>query len=113
MTTIFDKILKGDLPSDKVYEDDHVFAFRDISPVAQTHVLVVPKEKTVHFSELKDCSVEYVGEFFKRVSKVACELGLEEQGFRIVLNNGRHGCQTVDYLHAHIIGGQQLSGAMA
>ncbi len=112
MTTIFDKILSGDIPSDKIYEDEHVLAFNDIAPVCKVHVLVIPKQKSAHFSELKDLPTEYVGEFFKRVSKVACQLGLDKEGFRIVINNGEHGCQTVDYLHAHILGGEQLTGGM-
>lgn len=106
--TIFDKILAGEIPSQKVFENEHVYAFRDINPAAPTHVLVIPKWKVARFAELKDQQVENIGEFFKHVSMIASQLGLESDGYRIVINNGEFGCQTVEYLHAHIIGGRQL-----
>jgi histidine triad (HIT) family protein len=111
--TLFDKILAGDIPSNKVYEDEWIYAFKDITPQAPVHVLVIPKTKVARFVELKDRSVGEVGEFFSRVAKVADELGLAEAGFRIVINNGENAGQTVEYLHAHILGGAPLEGRMA
>ncbi|MDC7221426.1 MAG: histidine triad nucleotide-binding protein [Spirochaetales bacterium] len=107
--TIFDKILAGDIPADKVFEDDHVLAFRDVNPRAPVHVLVIPKKKVVTFTELKDRETEEVGLFFQRVAEVAEQLGLDEEGYRIVMNKGKHGQQTVHYIHAHILGGRQMS----
>jgi histidine triad (HIT) family protein len=106
--TIFDKILAKEIPADCVYEDEDVFAFSDIDPQAPVHVLVIPKIKIVRFSELKNRQPEDIGIFFKKVSKVAAELGLDVEGYRVVINNGKHGQQTVEYLHAHILGGRQL-----
>lgn len=106
--TIFDKILAGKIPADVVYQDEWVFAFRDINPQAPTHVLVIPKKRCARFEDLKSQAALDVGEFFKRVSFVAEKLGLEKHGYRIVINNGAHGQQTVEYIHAHILGGRQL-----
>ena len=107
--TIFDQILRGDIPSEKVYENEDIYAFRDINPQAPIHVIVIPKKKVESFADLKGYPAEEIGRFMRGVSQTAAELGLEENGYRIVLNNGRHGQQTVRYLHAHIIGGKQLS----
>lgn len=106
--TIFDKILAKKLPANIVYEDDDVLAFRDVNPQAPTHVLVIPKKKVRSFTDLQERPAEEVGAFFKGVSKVAKNLELSE-GYRIILNCGKHGQQTVDYIHAHILGSRQLS----
>ncbi len=107
--TIFDKILAGEIPADKVYEDEHVLAFRDINPQAPTHVLVIPKRKVSHFTEFPERPAEEAGILFQRAAHVAKELGLEKNGYRIVVNHGPHGQQSVGYLHVHILGGRQLS----
>ena len=106
--TIFDKILKGDIPADVVYEDDNILAFRDINPQAPVHVLVIPKKKVASFNDLKDLSTEETGVFLKGVSTVAVSLGLASEGYRIVLNCGSNGQQSVEYLHAHILGERQM-----
>ncbi|MDC7232227.1 MAG: HIT domain-containing protein [Spirochaetales bacterium] len=107
--TIFDKIIAGELPSDKVYEDEHVLAFRDINPQAPVHVLVVPKVKVKDFVALQSTDPEKTGLFFNTVSKVATLLGLDDNGYRIVLNCGEDGQQTVEYLHAHILGDRKMN----
>lgn len=107
--TVFDKILAKEIPSEQVYEDDVVYAFKDINPQAPTHVLVVPKHRMTSFIDLKEADTDVVGEFIQRVAKVADQLGLEKDGYRVVFNTGTQGQQSVDYLHAHIIGGRQLS----
>lgn len=107
--TIFDKILAKEIPADVVYEDENVLAFRDINPQAPVHVLVVPKKKVQRFAELEDQETAMVGEYFKAASKIARELGLNDDGYRIIVNNGKHGQQSVDYVHIHIIGGRQLN----
>lgn len=107
--TIFDKIIAGDLPADKVYEDENVLAFNDINPQAPVHVLVLPKKKVQDFIQIQHNSIEETGTFFNAVSRVASELGLDQSGYRIVLNCGENGQQTVEYLHAHILGERKMS----
>lgn len=107
--TVFDKILSGELPAEKVYENDVVCAFKDIAPRAPVHVLVIPKNRITCFAELSQWSQQEVGQFFHEVANVAKELGLNESGYRIIFNNGKDGRQEVDYLHAHILGGIRLS----
>ncbi|MDD1422515.1 histidine triad nucleotide-binding protein [Dolichospermum sp. ST_sed1] len=108
MNTIFDSILKGEIPCNKVYEDDHVLAFHDVNPQAPVHVLVIPKQRFQGFANLKDGDTQVVGHYFQAISKVADILGLESNGNRVVLNNGSDGGQTVAYIHAHILAGRPL-----
>ena len=107
--TLFDKILRKEIPTDVVYEDEHVMAFRDIQPQAPVHVLVIPKQRVARFTELASRPPAETGEFFCAVAKVAAHLNLNDEGYRVVVNCGHHGQQTVNYLHAHILGGRQLS----
>lgn len=107
--TIFDKILRKEIPSEAVYEDDDVYAFRDIEPQAPVHVLVVPKTKMESFADLADADPGDVAAFMQGVARVARELGLEEEGYRVVVNTGPDALQSVQYIHAHIIGGRKLS----
>ncbi len=107
-STIFDKILAKEIPADVVYEDDDIFAFRDVNPQAPIHVLVVPKKKISGFNRLKDQTDQAAGAYLRGVSRVAGKLGLEADGYRVIFNMGEHGQQTVDYIHAHILGGRQL-----
>ena len=107
--TIFDKILRREIPSQAVFEDEHVYAFRDINPQAPTHVVVIPKIKAERFADFATRSPAEVGAFFVAVAKVAAELRLDGPGYRVVVNNGRDGQQSVDYLHAHILGGRALT----
>lgn len=106
--TIFDKILKKEIPSECVYEDDFVYAFKDINPKAPIHVLVIPKTKVERFSDLEEVDSVFVGDFIKKVSVVAKELGLKDDGYRVIFNNGLNGGQEVEYIHAHILGGKRL-----
>ncbi|MFP4508700.1 MAG: histidine triad nucleotide-binding protein [Spirochaetaceae bacterium] len=107
--TIFDRILAGEIQADTVYEDDEVLAFRDINPQAPVHVLVIPKHRVGRFAELADREDAWIATFFSRVSKIAAQLGLNENGYRVVVNNGKDGQQSVEYLHAHILGGRALN----
>jgi len=106
--TLFDKILRKEISADIVYEDDWVLAFRDIHPQAPIHVLVIPKKKWAGFQAFQSASPEEVGRYIQGVSAVAHALGLDENGYRIVWNQGRDGQQTVAYVHAHILGGRSL-----
>ncbi|MCX6107458.1 MAG: histidine triad nucleotide-binding protein [Proteobacteria bacterium] len=107
--TIFDKILHREIPAQIVFEDDSVLAFRDVHPQAPTHVLVIPKKKLARFSELATAPAADVAAFFSSIARVASHLGLEKDGYRVVINNGRDAQQSVEYIHAHILGGRALS----
>ncbi|EGB13083.1 hypothetical protein AURANDRAFT_16970, partial [Aureococcus anophagefferens] len=109
--TIFDKILAGDIPSDKVYEDDLCYAFRDINPVAPTHVLLIPKVRS-GLTQLRHASPDQaalLGHLMSKVGAVAAAAGLGDAGYRLVVNDGADACQTVFHLHLHIIGGRELA----
>ena len=109
---LFCKIVAGVIPSTKVYEDETVLAFRDIAPMAPTHILVIPK---VHIASVAEVTAEnsgVVAHIFEVIAQIAKAEGLEE-GFRVVSNCGPHAGQTVHHLHFHILGGKQLSLEMA
>lgn len=106
---IFAKILRGELPCSKVYEDDHALAFHDIRPQAPVHVLVVPKGAYVSWDDFtaKAGDAEIAG-FMRAVGNVTRQLELEEPGYRLMINMGRAGHQEVPHLHVHIFGGRQF-----
>jgi histidine triad (HIT) family protein len=106
--TIFDRILAGEIPANKVYENEHILAFHDVAPQAPVHVLVIPKHKLVSFSDLADAPAEVVSQLFQGASQVAHQLGLAENGYRVVINTGHEGGQTVNYIHLHILAGRPL-----
>ncbi len=103
---VFCKIIRGELPSNKVYEDDLVIAFNDINPIAPIHILVVPKTHIDSLVELED--YELLSHIFKVIKKIANEKGLDEKGYRVVTNIGEDGGQAVKHLHFHILGGTKL-----
>ena len=106
--TIFEKILKKEIACQLVYEDEFVIGFHDVNPQAPVHVLVIPKQKIVSFKNLSECDANLIGEYVKRVSLVAKKLGLNKDGYRVVFNHGKNGGQTVDYIHAHILGERKM-----
>lgn len=112
MDCLFCAIINGDIPSNKVYEDDYCYAFLDIAPQAPTHCLVVPKEHIASADEITAGNSEKVAKIFEAIPKIASTLGLEN-GYRIVSNIGEDGCQSVKHLHFHILGGKKLSENMA
>lgn len=106
---IFAKILRGEIPCDKVYESDHALAFNDIAPQAPVHVLVIPKGSYVSSDDFSaNASEPEIAGFFRAVGEVARELGLAEPGYRILANHGRDSGQDVPHFHVHIFGGQNL-----
>ena len=109
---LFCKIVAGIIPSTKVYEDETVLAFRDIAPMAPTHILVIPKTHIASVAEVTAENSGVVSHIFEVIAKIARDEGLEE-GFRVVSNCGPHAGQTVHHLHFHILGGKQLSLEMA
>jgi diadenosine tetraphosphate (Ap4A) HIT family hydrolase len=106
---IFAKILRGEIPCKKIYENDFALAFHDIQPSAPVHALVIPKGKYVSIVDFgANASPEEVAGFFTAVAKVAAELGLTEDGFRSIANTGLHGGQEVPHFHIHLLGGQKI-----
>lgn len=105
---IFCAIIAGEIPSAKVYEDEYVFAFRDINPQAPVHILVVPKRHIASALDVDAESSVYVAKCFEAIGKIARAEGLEK-GFRVVNNCGEEGGQSVMHLHFHLIGGEKLS----
>ncbi len=106
---IFAKILRGEIPCDKVYEDDHALAFRDINPQTPTHVLVIPKGAYVSSDDFAEkASDREIAGFVRAVGKVARDLGLVEAGYRVLSNHGRDAHQEVPHFHVHIFGGKDL-----
>lgn len=112
MDCIFCKIISGEIPSTKVYEDDRILAFRDIAPMAPTHILVIPKEHIAGVDAVTQENCDIVGYIFTKIADIAREQGLEN-GYRVVSNVGEDGGQTVRHLHFHILGGKKLSVEMA
>ncbi len=109
---LFCKIIGGEIPCDKVYEDEQVLAFRDIAPQAPVHVLVIPKAHVAHLTDAQQFSDAQLGTLLRTCAQVAEKLGLDKTGYRVVTNCGAHGAQSVHHLHLHVIGGAQLSGKM-
>lgn len=104
---IFCKIIDGAIPSTKVYEDESVYAFRDINPQAPVHIVVVPKEHICCASEINESNSCYVAGIFEAIAKIAKAEGLEN-GYRVINNCGEDGGQTVMHLHFHVLGGKKL-----
>lgn len=111
MDCLFCKIIAGEIPSSKVYEDDKILAFRDINPMAKVHVLVIPKLHISSADEITSENSEYVAHVFEKIPEIAKSLGLEK-GYRVITNIGEHGTQSVKHLHFHILGGEQLPGRL-
>ena len=107
MDCIFCKIVKGDIPSNKVYEDDTVLAFHDIAPQMPVHVIVIPKMHIASAVEVNEDNSAVIGHIFEVIPKIAKDLGLDN-GFRIINNCGKDGGQTVGHIHFHILGGKTL-----
>lgn len=111
---IFAKIIRKELPADIVYEDDNALAFRDISPAAPVHVLVVPKGEYVSFDDfVSKTGPEEAAAFFRTIRSIAEEQGLSQSGYRLITNHGAEACQTVLHFHVHILGGKPLGGLVA
>lgn len=113
MSCLFCKILAGEIPSAKVYEDEHVYAFRDIAPQAPVHVLIVPKKHMANILELAGDDTGIANAVVNAVKVIAEQEGVAESGFRVITNCGRDGAQTVDHLHFHLLGGAALTEKMA
>ncbi|KAA9159834.1 histidine triad nucleotide-binding protein [Amycolatopsis acidicola] len=106
--TLFERIIAGEIPSDKVYEDETTYAFRDIHPQARVHVLVVPKKRYRNVAELAAADPGLLADVIAAAREVAVLEGISESGYRVVFNTDSDAGQTVFHVHAHVLGGEQL-----
>ncbi len=106
---LFCKIIKGEIPSAKVFEDDMCYAFKDISPMAKEHVVIVPKEHFASANDINADNAKYVTHIFTVAKDIAKACGIDESGYRIVNNCGKDAGQTVFHIHFHMLGGEELS----
>ena len=109
MECVFCRIVAGELPSDTLYQDEQVMAFRDINPLAPTHVLIIPKRHIGSLAELSDDEAQIIGRMAGVANKIAREEGIAGKGYRLVVSSGEDGGQVVPHLHMHLLGGRRLS----
>ncbi len=105
---IFCHIIRGEIPSDQLYQDEQVTAFRDINPVAPTHILIVPNKHLASTEEISQQDEPLVGHLFTVARELAGREGIQESGYRLIINTGPDGGQVVHHLHLHLIGGQKM-----
>jgi histidine triad (HIT) family protein len=108
MSTIFSKIIAGEMPADIVYQDDLVTAFRDINPQAPTHILIVPNKELATVNDITEDDEAVAGRMLHVAKKLAAQEGIAEDGYRLIVNCNRHGGQDVYHLHLHLVGGRPL-----
>lgn len=110
-SNVFAKILRGEIPCNKIHETEHALAFHDINPMTPVHALVIPKGAYVSMDDFSaNASVAEIEGFFRTVGEVARQLGVAESGYRLIANTGEHGHQEVPHFHMHIFGGAKLGG---
>jgi len=112
MDCIFCKIVDGEIPADILYQDDEVIAFRDINPVAPTHLLIIPRKHIPSLIDLSEAESSLIGDMVNTASQLAKREGIAKSGYRLVINCGKQGGQLVPHLHMHLLGGRQLSNAL-
>ena len=105
---IFCKIIKGEIPAEKVYEDDEILAFKDIHPAAPIHVLIIPKKHIATLMDLEDENTLLMGKIIQTTKKIAKQLGIEENGFRLIVNCGPDSGQEVMHIHFHLLAGRKM-----
>ena len=106
---VFCKIVAGEIPSEIVYQDEEIVAFRDINPLAPTHVLLIPRAHIPSLAHLTDAETPLIGRMVKVASELAEKEGVAESGYRLVINSGEQGGQIVPHLHMHLLGGRRLA----
>ncbi len=105
---LFCKIIKGEIPSKKVYEDEEILAFEDINPAAPIHILVIPKKHITSLAHLEKEDETLVGKIYGVINKISLEKGFKEDGYRVIVNCGKNGGQEVMHLHFHLLAGKQF-----
>lgn len=108
MSTIFSKIIRGEVPADIVYQDDRVTCFRDINPAAPVHILIVPNKEIATVNDLGEEDEALAGHMLLTARRLAREAGIDESGYRLIINCNRDGGQEVDHLHLHLMGGRPM-----
>jgi len=109
MDCVFCRIVAGEIPADILYQDEEVIAFRDISPVAPTHLLIIPRKHIPSLAHLPDAETPLIGHMAKIANQLAKEAGIFESGYRLAISCGEQGGQVVPHLHMHLVGGRQLA----
>lgn len=109
---LFCRIVRGEIPCDKVFENEFLLAFRDINPQADKHVLIIPKQHTENLNDLSEAPDALLSGLLRAVQAVACAEGIQDSGYRLISNCGPDACQSVNHLHFHVLGGQKLSEHM-
>ncbi len=112
MDCVFCKIVAGEIPANILYQDGKVIAFRDINPLAPTHVLIIPRKHIPSLIELSEAESSLIGDMVKTAKQLAKREGIAASGYRLVINCGKQGGQLVPHLHMHLLGGRQLSAAL-
>lgn len=110
--TIFEKIIAGEIPADIVHQDEHCLAFRDVNPQAPTHLLIIPKKLIPRIGEARTQDQNLLGHLLLTAGKIAHDLGIEntdEEGFRLIINHGKNGGESVPHLHIHLLAGRPLT----
>ncbi len=110
---LFCKIIKGEVPSNKVYEDEEILAFHDIKPSAPIHILVIPKKHITSLAHMEKEDEAIIGKIYSVINKIAEDEGFKQDGYRVVVNCGKNGGQTVMHLHFHILAGKQFGEKIA
>ena len=108
MASIFTKIINREIPAAIVFENDKVIAFKDINPQAPVHILVVPKKEIATINDIKEEDKELIGEVYLAIGKIAAQLGIAEEGYRVIANCNEYGGQEVFHIHFHLLGGEKL-----
>ena len=109
MECVFCRIVAGELPSDTLYQDEQIMAFRDINPLAPTHVLIIPKRHINSLADLSDDETQIIGHMAEVANRLARQEGVAKKGYRLVVSSGEDGGQVVPHLHMHLLGGRRLS----
>ncbi len=112
MDCVFCQIVAGKIPADILYQDEEVIAFRDIHPIAPTHLLIIPKKHIRSLVDLSEAESSIIGDMVNTANRLAKREGIAESGYRLVINSGRQGGQLVPHLHMHLLGGRNLSAAL-
>lgn len=105
---LFCKIVKGEIPSSKVYEDEEILAFKDINPAAPIHILVIPKKHIISLAHMEKEDEALIGRIYGVINEIARDQGFKENGYRVIVNCGKDGGQEVMHLHFHLLAGKQL-----
>ena len=113
MDCIFCKIIAGEIPTEILYKDEEIIAFRDIKPLAPVHLLIVPRKHVPSLNEMKEGDAALVGRMVAVASKLAEEQGIADRGYRLAMNCGKEGGQLVPHIHMHLLGGRQLSDGLS